>query len=233
MVIGTGRVVNPLAKVRERAWASDEQRRNRPIVVGEECGEVSGSGLPVDLEPIGAVGVANKLDAHTVLVAPEAGRRGGGRLQAEHRPRCAGALARCCLPVLGADIGIAASIELGACIPRREDAGNRRASRGVNAHAPLIEPAVAQPRGRRFGSDPDDEQVAPDPAPVLELDGVHGPSAVKACDPRGEHELDPFPAVKVSEPLAELRSEDRLQGVPAASMIVTVAPSRFAVAATS
>ena len=41
---------------------------------------------------------------------------------------------------------------------------------------------------------------------------MHGPSAVEACDPRGEHELDPLPAVKVSEPLAELRSEDRLQG---------------------
>ena len=114
--------------------------------------------------------------------------------------------------MLGADIGVAAAFELGAGIARREDAGNRRASRGVDAHAPLIEPAVAQPRGRRFGSDPDDEQVALDPAPVLELDGVHGPSAVEACDPRGEHELDPLPAVKVSEPLAELRSEDRLQG---------------------
>lgn len=46
---------------------------------------------------------------------------------------------------------------------------------------------------------------------MLELDGVHGPSAVEARDPRREHELDPLPAVKVSKPLAELRSEDRSQ----------------------
>src|ERR1035437_5758495 len=212
MVVGPGGVVNPLAKLWERAWASDEQRRDGPVVVSEECGEVSGSGLPVDLEPIGAVRVADKLDAHTVLVAPEAGWSGSGRLQAKHRPCGAGALACGRFPVLGADIGVAAGFELGAGIPRREDAGNSRASGGVDAHTPLIEPAVAQPGGRRFGSDPGHEQVAPDPAPVLELDGVHGPSAVEARDPPGEHELDPLPAVKVSEPLAELRSEDRLQG---------------------
>ena len=90
------------------------------------------------------------------------------------------------LPVLGADMGAEPGLEVGAGVAGRKDAGDSGASAGVDAHAAVTEAAVVQPGSRRLGSDCDEEQVALDPAPILELDCMHTPVAVEARDPRGE-----------------------------------------------
>ena len=90
--------------------------------------------------------------------------------------------------------------------------GDGGAACRVSQDAAVVQPAAAQPRRGGLGPDPDDEGVAGDAPPVIELDLVEGVAPVEAGDACREQDLDALLPVQLGEPSAELLSEDDGQG---------------------
>ena len=126
-----GRLLQPSAKLGKGMRAPDEQRGDRPAVMGEGGGEVVRGRIAVQLDPVSGVGAAEELDADAVLVAPEARERERVRWEAEHRSGGGHALAGSRFPMLGPRVSPDARIEREARVAGREHARDYRPAGGV------------------------------------------------------------------------------------------------------
>ena len=108
-----------------------------------------------------AARVADALQAHAVLVAPERRRAGGAVGAAEQRARDGGAAARGGLPVAGA-----------RHVARGVHAREPGAAGLVDRHAGRVEPAAGEPAGGRRDADPREHVGGLDAGAVGELERV-------------------------------------------------------------
>src|SRR5512132_4001435 len=154
--------------------APDQERADRAAVGGERGGEVACVWVAVDPDVVGAMRVAEVLDADAVLVAPEARCGRWRHVEAEHRACGGGALAGGCLPVFGPGVGAELRVEVLGGVACRVDAGDRGVPSRVNWYAAVVEAAAGEPLGRRDGADADEHDVAIDAVTIVELDRVDG-----------------------------------------------------------
>ena len=192
------------------------------------------AGSPSSRSVVRPAGASEVLDPDPVLVGPEARRRRGAGVKAEHRARGTGALPGrrppSEIPAGGAEDRIQRRRDIAG---REHVRSGRPAPTSTGIPAPVQSGVPASQSSSGWTPTPTTTCSHGVTAAVGQAHRVHAPfvSTLRRSSPR-DH-IDALGAVQRGEPASELVAEQRLSGSAAASIIVTSTPSLRAVAATS